>query len=263
MATYANFYETINEANMRLRNTVVVYDDDVYLVLAITNHKSDGIFRVYLEPIGKEKGKMSWDNHPNDNDCPYPPNYYSAGTNELGVAFDKWMDKYPAYGILRKHINSPLFKKFRPYPMGMCNIRGCAVFLERQPNRKSEQGLISTMLSTSWLPDLLSAGKNLPMFKSNDMYSAAFRDCVRGEYPTFEVCCEQLSNPDITNSSAAFHRLFAVVKGPVNTLFLVYKDKIVGLIPNADKSTLKIGKEYSYVYESVEELGLFEKIIKG
>jgi hypothetical protein len=51
------------------------------------------------------------------------------------------MAEHPAAGILRKQMNSPLFNKFRPYPLGMCNTKGQrAYYLERQPNRKTEQG---------------------------------------------------------------------------------------------------------------------------
>lgn len=261
MATYANFYETLNEANMRLRNTVVVYEEDVYQVLAVTNHKSDGIFRVYLEPIGKKNGEMSWAHPPYDENIPYPPNQYSAGSNELGVAFDKWIEKYPKYGILRKHINSPMFKKFRPYPMGMCNLRGTAAFIERQPNRKSEQGLISSMLNFSFIEPFASFNPR-NSFKPNDIYSAAFRDCVLGSYPSLDLCCEQLNNPEISNASVAFDRKFCLAKGPISTMFLVYKTEVVGLLPNCDRSSVKIGKEFSYVCETIEELGIFNKIIK-
>ena len=57
MASYLNFYETVTEANMRLRQTVVLYDNEPYHVLAISDHISKGEealkgeFRIYLAPF--------------------------------------------------------------------------------------------------------------------------------------------------------------------------------------------------------------------
>ena len=50
---YPNFYENLSEANKRLHGTVVLYDGHPYYILAISNHFTDGIMRVYMEPLAK------------------------------------------------------------------------------------------------------------------------------------------------------------------------------------------------------------------
>jgi hypothetical protein len=138
MKEHPNFYENVKEAMMRLRRTVVLYDGEPWVVLAITNHKPDGIFRVYLDPIGKDPNKNRQRPEPEG----FPPEHPG-----LGGYMDTWIDEHPDSGIKRKQMNSPLFNKFRPYPLGMCNIKGSGCYyIERQPNRKTEQGLISSML---------------------------------------------------------------------------------------------------------------------
>ena len=82
MANHKNFYETIKEARMRLAQTVVMYDGEPYYVLALDNHKSDGIFRVYLDKLG-QKGGMA---HRRLN---IPFEYYDGETS-VGAAMDKW-----------------------------------------------------------------------------------------------------------------------------------------------------------------------------
>jgi hypothetical protein len=57
MATHPNTFETVKEAMMRLRRTVVVYDGQPFVVLCITNHKADGIFRIYLQATGLDPNK--------------------------------------------------------------------------------------------------------------------------------------------------------------------------------------------------------------
>ena len=52
MEKNVNFYENLEEAQRRLRGTVVMYDGIPHYVLAITDHQSGGIFRVYMQDTG-------------------------------------------------------------------------------------------------------------------------------------------------------------------------------------------------------------------
>src|SRR3546814_1445089 len=55
-----------------------------------------------------------------------------------------------------------------------------------------------------------------------------------GNYPTAKECVHELTDPNCINTGAAFHREFAFIKGPVDTLFLAYKEDLIGVIPNGD-----------------------------
>lgn len=252
MAKFENFYENIQEAQMRLRSTVVMYDKEPVYIWAVTDHKGDGVFRAYISPSNEVRYAP-----PN-----LPINHLPHGHSGLGSVFDEWLAQQPPsdkFHILRKKLNSPLFDRFRPFPLGMINLDQFAVYAERQPQRpKTEQGLtqggIYATLATA------SASSKGPRH-AIDMFSDAFRDCVLGNYPSPKTVLDGLLNPRVANESVAFHRRFALVKGPIGILFLEYKDDIIGVLPNGDFSKLKLGKEYLHCREVVDELNLFATIV--
>lgn len=249
---HLNFYENLKEAQMRLRGTVVCYDGVPYSVMAICAHKPDGIFRVYLEPIGTSV-----------NGRPDVGNYNPEDT-ALGAYIDKWMAATKDCEILRKNIDSSLFNKFRPYSLGMCNYGTAVYYVERQPNRKTEQGLIRTMLSAS----LVSLGSETGgLLKSSpggcpvELYSSQFKACVLADHPSPQEALANLNDPKIENNAIAFHRRFALIRGPIGMLFLAYKSEVVGVLPNGDFSTLKIGVGFSHCREVIQDLNLFPTIV--
>lgn len=252
MADYNNFFETKKEAEMRLRGTVVVYDGYPYYVLGIGDHKSDGIFRIYLDPLSS--------NNMTINNFPGIPSYDMVPLgSSLGDMFDKFMEKNPKAPLIRKMMNSPKFNKFRPFPLGMCNMDNTVYYIERQPTRKTEQGLTHQMLSIQ--PIHLSTKGGKPMSSSYfNMHGDDFKACIMGDYPAAYACLAALKNPKIDNDAAAFHREFAFVRGPLDTLYLAYRDNVIGILPNNDMSEVKIGKDYTYAREVVEGLGLFSNI---
>jgi hypothetical protein len=250
---YVNFYETLAEANMRLRGTYVLYDGLPYAVLCITNHKDDGIFRIYIEPLGF--GETSGASYMS---MPSPHGNFSSESTLLGSEMDKWMASVgDGCRVLRKTMNSPLFNKFRPFPLGMYNSRERAFYLERQPNRRSEQGLTYPMISFS----PVFSNKGRVEKQEFNFYSSEFKSCVIGSHPSAQDCLDALNNPEVGNESVAFHRNFAFVRGPLEVLFLAYKSDIVAVLPDCDFSAVRLGKQFSHTREVVEDLGLFNKIL--
>lgn len=263
---YNNFFETVNEAYIRLRGTFVLYDDEPYNVLCITNHNEDGIWRIYLDPLGEGEDKLSYNTQ-------YPPpcGNYSSDYPEMGKMMDDWLDKMTKQAeagklgtkVIRKMMNSPKFNKFRPYPLGMCNFNGSVYYLERQPTRKSEQGLTHRMLtsqSVNLAPD--NGKKSLNRSGMVDLYGPSFLACIKGTHPTAQECLNNLKDPDIMNDAAAFHRQFALVRGPLGMIFLAYKADIIGVLPNKDLSCLRLGCDFRHTREVVEILGTFTNIIQ-
>src|SRR3546814_20877703 len=69
---------------------------------------------------------------------------------ERGKRMDNFLKDNPDCGIIRKNMDSPLFNRFRPFPLGMCNLNGETYFLCRSPTRNTQQGdRKSTRLNSS------------------------------------------------------------------------------------------------------------------
>lgn len=259
---WPNYYENLSEAHRRLLNTVVLYDDDPYKILAITAHKSDGIFRAYLEPMEDKKIYLNGYNF----NGYFPAFEYPFDHNSLGDMLDTWMDNNKNAPLLRKQLNSPKFNKFRPFRLGMANYSGEVTYLERMPLRKGEQGLIEQSV-TSTTFELMPKPKNKFALNSSQarvpFNTTAFRNCCKGIYPTAIECIEALNDPDITNSGAAFHRDFALIRGPLSSIYLAYKEDIIGFLPDANFNKLKIDVKFRHTIEAIEELSLFENVYIG
>lgn len=247
---FPNFYENLEEASKRLSGTYVLYDGRPYRILTITNHKTDGIFRAYLLPLG-------------DKEIDYIPDYdmFSEGSPDQAKYLDEWMEKNSEAGVLRKHLNSPLFNRFRPYPLGMCNYKGYALYLERQPMRpRMEQGLVPSGIVESPLSLLKTGNGRLSSGTQVKLNSDAFRDCVLGVHPSAQECVERLNDSRCGNDAVAFDRYFALVRGPVDMTFLAYKGDVIGLLPDNNLSSVRLSKKFSYAKEVVQELGVFQNV---
>jgi hypothetical protein len=178
---HPNFYENLREAQMRLRSTTVCYEGVPYYVIAICGHKPDGIFRMYLVPLDRPQGAAfpATDNYAPDNPL-------------LGGYLDDWLTANPNSGILRKNMDSKHFNKFRPFPLGMCNIGVKTFYLERQPQRNREQGLTRSMLyETAVSTSNRGANARAPAV-TTDIFTAAFKACVLADHPSAQECLEAL-----------------------------------------------------------------------
>lgn len=246
---HPNFYENIEEARMRIRATIVMYDNEPYHVLDICNHMVDGIFRVYLSPVGKKTSSGPQ----TDNFAPAAPG--------LGTYLDGWIAAHPDAGYLRKRMDSKNFNKFRPFPLGMCNFQSGTYYLERQPVRHREQGLtramvFETYVSASWSPKKASRQPGT----SVDLYTPAFVSCIKADHPTAKDCLVNLLDPTVENEAAAFNRDFALVRGPIDMILLAYKGDVVGMLPKNDFSVVRLGRRHLHTREAVSDLKLFGSI---
>lgn len=248
---HPNFYENFDEANIRLLNTVVIYDDMPHAMVALAPHK-DGIIRAYMEVIGSEKGPMS-------HRAPNWPGNYPDPTARGGL-LDAWMEANPKEPLIRKMLNSPKFNKFRPFALGMMNYGDKVVFVERVPQRHTQQGLTAAHVSGH----VLSLNTPLQMRQTKlgagDIYKPYFRDCVLAQHPTAKDCLKNLADPDIANEGVAFSRNFAFIRGPVDTMYLAYKTDIIGHLPTGDLSEVRISRKFAHTKEAVEEIKLFRTI---
>lgn len=252
MASYPNFYETVKEANMRLRNTVVMYEGEPYFVYAITDHKRDGIFRIYMEALPTDNTTTLYANSLNNPIRDYLTGY-SAGSSELGKALDKFMDSTEDHRLVRKYMTAGGFNKFRPFPLGFVNTPKTSVFSERTPTRKSEQGLTATMLI---LKDASLSPRGVD--SRNFMTTARFRDMLLNKYPTASEVLAELKSGEV--EARAFHRNFCFSLGPCNIPFFVYKNDLVGFLPDGDLSCLQLEETQIFLKEAIQELNIFSEV---
>lgn len=266
MVSHKNFYQTLQEAKMRLKGTIVQYKDDFYYVIHVSDHMSDGVFRVYMDRLGE--GTVGRDLHrgsfPDENEYHYTP-------DSLGEQYDKWIDKNPGSGFIRKYVNSRHFNQFRPFPLGNVNYDGSVVHCVRTPTRNMHQGMLTQAVNSTRVrtaPTRAPATRRGLGFwastenyndSSMDCYSAPFHDMLKGLYPSYEEVIENLRDPSISNEGCAFGRDWSVMRGPIGLLILCYQDSGVGLI-DGDMRRLVISKEHEFLTESVQELSIFNQI---
>jgi hypothetical protein len=257
MTAHPNFYEHLKEAQDRLLRTVVLYDGLPFQVMAITDHKKDGIFRMWLDPVGRDMASKAL----------VQPIYYACQNHTpdfpgLGAVLDAELTKHPDCGVLRKHMNSPHFKRFYPFPLGMCNVGTQVYYIERQPIRPAmQQGLTKG----SCFETLITAGSRQDNparpAEAFDIWSPSFRDCILGDHFSAHEVLKALQDPTISHDALAFHREFALVRGPIDMLFLAYRSDIIGTLLKNNFDFIRLGREFSYCREVVEELGLFHNVI--
>lgn len=248
---YTNFYETVREANMRLRGTVILYDKEPYIVLVVTDHKKDGIFRIYLEPTGAGNAAYSG-NLRSDQQCPI--HTHPVEENDFGSRMDSWMEDNKSLGVLRKQMNSPLFDLFRPFPLGLINLDSEAMYVERTPARRTEQGLTSKMLEVSSL-------KGNSRRNGFNVYSSEFKKCIKGDFPSMRESFDRIREKGGVLESVGFSRLFGLAKGPVRLPCLFYKDTMIGYLPSADPGSLILDDQFRHLRESIDEMSCFNEII--
>jgi len=254
MADHVNFYENLDEVRIRLKDSVVMYDGHPYYVLNAANHMKDDVFRLYLDPL-KPDGDcysqyqggvpFSWSNAP--------------GINECAASLDKWMEANPKAGILRKKMNSPLFNKFRPFPLGMCNVDGDVQYVTRSPTRSTLQGLQSSGCRV-FGPSVSPSGASSKEFRVG-VTSREMCQTILGLYPSAEESLEHLQRKDCDNTGLAFHREFALMKGPLDMLFLAYKSDVVGVLVEDNFSRVRLGSKFRFLKEVVEDLNVFGDVI--
>lgn len=261
MATHKNFYETIQEARMRLKNTIVQYKDNFYFVLAIGDHMSDGKFRIYMDQLGYGSvGRNRLIGFPSSEDY---------GTTDYFTQLDNFLEKNPGSGVVRKFADSRHFQKFRPFPLGNVNQNGSVVYTERTPTRSIQQGLLVDAVLCTQVASVpvkldphkkklrgISFGSEKPYGNAHvDLFGPFFYDMLMNRYPSYEEVVENLRDPEIMNSGCAFHRDYSIMRGPLDTLILCHKHCGVGMIDS--NNVVTIGNTHEFLKEEIAELGVF------
>jgi hypothetical protein len=189
-----------------------------------------------------------------------PVNWHDEGPGKSrGDKMDQFLEKNPESGVLRKMMNSPKFNRFRPFPLGMANIDGNVVYVERQPIRRGSQGLTEMMINQKLMVAPGADGRRVS-YRTVELPSRELGWVIKGDYPDAAECVEALNDPDCTNTGAAFDRRFAFIRGPSNLLFFAYKADVIGVLPTNSLDLVRINPEFNYTKEVVDGLGIFKEI---
>lgn len=260
MVKHANFYQTLSEARMRLRDTIVMYKNEPYWVMEVIEDPNDNKFRVYMDPLGKKYvGREAYP------DWPVSMAYSNSAYKD---AVDSFIANTPECKIIRKFANSKHFNNFRPFPLGNMNVSGEVVYCERTPTRNMQQGMLPDAVTGTRVTVASSRTKNPLNSKYTqgrlgdfavECLTPEFYDMLMGSYPSYKEVVENLLNPEVLNVGCAFHREWSVMRGPVDMLCLCYQHQGIGLI-DPDTNNVRLGKEFSYLAESLEELNIFNDI---
>lgn len=213
-------YETVEDAQMRLRHTVVLYKGRPVYITAIGMGTGDEIFRVHykeLPLVSPERPRRIMDEEGEEGDGK------------------------------RKYISSKHFD-IAPFRMGYVNrpSGGGAFYCSRMPNRMQKQGLCGENFRAF---DNFGRQLDFNTFVSCKETVAM----VENNYPSFDVALKSLDKI----ASVAFNRDFALAKDPVipDLVFLYHKGEKVGMIaPKTREVTL--GDKFKCLKESLQEIEL-------
>lgn len=225
MSLKGDKYETLEEINFRLANTVVMYDGQPVYITRVSVPEADDrkeIARVFFVEL------------------PY-------GGQRL---VDKFGDPIPGAkagkGETRKYLSSKNFD-LAPFKMGYFNNNGEATFVSRNPVRQNRQGLSK---ETTTLTDV--RGRRSENMNYNKMIeSQGFADMVAGKFPGFAEVGDMLGDKD--NGSVAVSRQFAfVIDHDLEALLLMHKGVKCGIALKDDKS-LRIPPKFHFLRQEAEE----------
>lgn len=218
-------YETVDDANMRLRNTVVLYKGNPVLIkTVVSGETTDDILRVLIQEIPVPKNTI------NKHDF----EEIRRGEVKLKVADDQ-----------RKYISSKHFD-IAPFRMGYVNSPkgNGAFYCCRMPNRIQKQGLCAEN------------------FQGFDNFGGAvpfgtFLSCeetvemITNKYPTFDQAVKGLDKV----LSVAFSRDFCIVKDEIipNLLYIYHKGYKVGM-HTKNTGEVVLGAKFACLKEGLQEM---------
>ena len=223
-------YESSEDAKLRLRHTVVLYNGEPVYIQDVKagNGKPDDILRVLFQPLPTT-----------------PPGGLARGDvfGRRRLVMPPEPAPAPAEDIQRKYISSKHFD-IAPFRLGYVNAKTGAFYCQRLPNRVQKQGLCS---------------ENFRGFDNHkDAVSfQAFLSCpetpemVAGKYPTLDQALACLKKV----ASIAFDRDFCLVRDEVipDLIYLYYKGDKVGMY---SRDEIKLGDKFKCLKEKMNELQL-------
>jgi hypothetical protein len=184
-------YETAEEANMRLSNSVVLYDGRP----------------VYISEIRRDEEL------PKGEICRVIMHELPLTDNNRGE---------------RKYISSGKFN-LAPFKMGFLNLAGKTFYLSRNTARQNRQGLSERTLSVEALT-ASAQGSRLPRFRDL-LNNTEFVDMITGKYPSVDEALTLLEQDDIASVAISREYAIVADEELEDLIVLFHKTKKVGFMP--------------------------------
>lgn len=222
-------YETVHDAQMRLRHSIVLYKGEpVYIHEIQQGTGKDDIFRVLFDPLpltgAVQIARLPQFARDPFADAAVPP-------------------QPPAEKPERKYISSKYFD-IAPFKLGYVNAKPGAFYCSRMPGRLQKQGLCG---------ENFAAKDNFGRVVSYQTFLTCpdTPDMVMGKYPSFDKAIELLKK----SPAVAFAREFCLVKDEVipDLIYLYYKGAKVGMF---NKNEVTLGTKFTCLKERLNEMNL-------
>jgi hypothetical protein len=196
MSLKGDKYETHEEIQFRLNNTVVMYDGKPVYITQVRQPED------LEEANGKEIARVFFSELP----------YNGRGKEE------------------RKYLSSRKFD-LSPFKMGYVNYKGEALFCSRKPIRQNQQGLSAKTLSITDIKGRVSDNASF----GNLIAHQSFADMVAGKYPGFAEVGDMLENKE-SSSVAVSRCFAFLIDHDLEALLLMHKGTKCGLAMKGDKA---------------------------
>lgn len=223
-------YESVEDATMRLRHSVVLYKGKPVYITQIARGDGDSPLRVLMKelPVG-----------PNP-DLEGARDPFGRGARRGAQVI---MPENVEEDAKRKYISSKHFD-IAPFKMGYVNSPKGAFYTTRLPNRIQKQGLCGENFQGK---TNFGVGINFQTF----LHTKETVAMVIGDYPSFDEAMRGLEK----SPAVAFDRDFCLVKDdcfPELITYLYHKGAKVGMFQKGDGITL--GKKFRCLKEQLGEM---------
>ena len=190
MSLKGDKYETAEEAQFRLNDTIVLYDK-----------KPVYITQVIVPENGAEDNK------------------------EVARVYFKELPLNPNQKNVRKYLSSRNFDLSIPN-LGYFNHQGSAFFASRSPLRQNQQGLSSKTLKVR-IAD--KSGADIPSFETI-IHSQSFVDMITGVYPSFTEACDLFDTHEDVHSMALSPSFAVFLDIDLDALLLAHRGITCGIL---------------------------------
>ena len=227
MPDHDNFYDNLEEVNLRLKGTIVNYDGEPCYIQKAADDYPDGKIRLFISMLPLFLR-------------PFDVDQFERDEQVVG-------------STIRKRIDSRKFDNFRPVKLGYCNFfrdgvaKHCS-YLSRVPVRRSKQGLSPEALHAAFY-----SRDGAPADFSNLIKNRSFYETIKGIYPSFEEILPVL----VPNSSVAFSREFCLYKDYSGIVYIHRVNERIAIVTSnlgAGNPSVLIGGNVLQYKEQLQEI---------
>lgn len=162
-----------------------------------------------------------------------------------------------------EELQNPKFNVQR-FNLGFCNTKNDSIYVRRSPVRRFKQGLNQENLIIPFsalkeyqvedIDELPEENGQIRAIRWEEFYrTTAFSNMLKNQYPSMEVCLEKVRKSEKLKA-IAFSSYLALIRTRIDLVCLKYKLETIGY--EIVNGKFKIGKEFGWLKETIEESGV-------